>query len=163
MKSIPLKIRILKWDLNTHPLSHTFFPPGYLLAPPWIGNLCKIGWVLRDLDLITGLVLLCVLVSTNNTQTKYIQLAKRLWVRVQVQPIFFIWMFNMGIAYGAQVGLKLRLQLGMIFFSADQNSVYETKCAKAETQYCPCFATWWQKFMFSAGTQWYTVQRYLQN
>ena len=26
--------------------------------------------------------------TTNNTQTKYIQLAKRLWVRVQVQPIF---------------------------------------------------------------------------
>mgnify|MGYP001804803772 CR=1 FL=1 len=46
---------------------------------------------------------------TNNTQTKYMQFAKRLWVRVQVQPIFFIRIFNLGIAYGAKVGLKLRL------------------------------------------------------
>ena len=27
--------------------------------------------------------------TRNNTQTKYMQLAKRLWVRVQVQPTFF--------------------------------------------------------------------------
>ena len=45
------------------------------------------------------------------------QLAKRLWVPVQVQPIFLLFecwpMFNLGIAYGAKVGLKLRLSHGI--------------------------------------------------
>ena len=39
------------------------------------------------------------------------QVATRLWVQVQLQPIFFISMFYLGIAYGAKVGLKLRLNV----------------------------------------------------
>ena len=50
----------------------------------------------------------CVIV----TRIKYSQLATRLWVQVQLQPnIFFISVFNLGIANGAKVGLKLRLVL----------------------------------------------------
>ena len=50
--------------------------------------------------------------TTNNTQTKFMQLAERLWVRVQVQPIFsLITMLILGIVYNAKVGLKLRLSL----------------------------------------------------
>ena len=42
--------------------------------------------------------------------SSYCYNVKRLWVRVHVH--FFIWMFNLGIPYGAKVGLKLRLCLG---------------------------------------------------
>ena len=39
---------------------------------------------------------------------------------------FFIWMFNLGIAYGAQVGLKLRLVLyNSIVKSANFNSIFK--------------------------------------
>ena len=54
--------------------------------------------------------LVCWPPTTNNTQTKYMQLARRLWVQVQLQPTFFNSVFNLGIANGAKVGLNLRLQ-----------------------------------------------------
>ena len=48
--------------------------------------------------------------TTYNTQSKYMQLATRLKVQVQLQPSFlFISAFNLGIANGAKVDLKLRL------------------------------------------------------
>ena len=44
-------------------------------------------------------------------QTKYMQLAKSLWVQIQLQSnIFLISMFNLGMANGAKIGLKLRLR-----------------------------------------------------
>ena len=48
-------------------------------------------------------------------QTKYMQLAKRLWVRVQAQPMFIYMNFNLGTANGATVGLKLRLVWDWVF------------------------------------------------
>ena len=48
--------------------------------------------------------------TTNNKQTKYMQLATRLGVRVPAAAkYFFISMFDLGIANDAKVGLKLRL------------------------------------------------------
>ena len=44
-----------------------------------------------------------------NTQTKYVQLATRLWV--QLQPNIYNSMFNLGISNCAKVGLKLRLPI----------------------------------------------------
>ena len=46
--------------------------------------------------------------TINSAQTKYMQLATRFWVWIRLQPNFFIRMFNLGLANGAKVGLKLR-------------------------------------------------------
>ena len=48
------------------------------------------GFYCYVIELLALCYCLCWLwLVANNTQTKYMQLAKRLWVQVQVQPIFF--------------------------------------------------------------------------
>ena len=98
LKSLPWKMQLLHWTQTHGFCRNVFCPPRYPLAPPYMEDLAKIGWVLLlCINWITGHVLL------------YIELAKRLWVRVQLQPIFFIWMFNYGARGASRLGYKMTL------------------------------------------------------
>ena len=89
MKSFPCKMHFLEWDSDSQLVSHWILPTALYTC-------ATVDWELGKKLAVAVAVLL--------------QLAKRLWVRVQVQSILFIWMFNLGMAYDAQVGLKLRLK-----------------------------------------------------
>ena len=79
-----------------------------LLAARHANRLRHKGWrpvqkLARIQSGVIELLALCYCVITNNTQTKYMQLATRLWVRVPAAAKYcFISMFNLGIACGAK-------------------------------------------------------------
>ena len=66
-----------------------------------------IGWVWLVCKWLTGLVLFFVLV-TNNNKLNTCSLLRGCEFESRCSH-FFIWIFNLGIPYGAKAGLKLRL------------------------------------------------------
>ena len=102
----PLKIRH-RGDLSQQLMCHS-------LVAHRATQLCHKDWRwLQECNAIAMQLNYWPCVIVNNTQSKYMQPATRLWVRIRLQPnISFTqtkYVFNLGIANGAKVGQWLSL------------------------------------------------------